>query len=383
MKIAIISFPLRYNYGGIVQAYALQTVLQRMGHDITIIDYEDKCRINWPRFPFSLCKRIFKRFIIGDNKCKVLAEKEYNREVKLKNQNIISFININFSKRKFIRSFEKEIKRNEFDGYVVGSDQVWNPGHFTWLFQTTMSNAYLGFAKGWDVKRVPYAVSFGSKKWDFTKEQTATCKSLVRYFTGISVREDTGIQLCKQYLNVDAVHVLDPTLLLSKEDYLRLIPSKRVSDHKGQIFKYILDKTVEKESIVNHISAKRHQVAFESNSQVDNLKVSINERIQPPVEQWLQAFVDADFIVTDSFHGTVFSIIFNKPFISIANYDRGLDRFTSLLKIFNLSSRLISKESDITEQLLGNIDYTSVNAIWDEWRIKSIGFLSDSLKTNE
>lgn len=383
MKIAIISFPLRYNYGGIVQAYALQTVLQRMGHDITIIDYEDKCRINWLKFPFSLCKRIIQRYIVGDKECKIFVEKEYNREVNLKNQYIIPFINKNIFNRKFIRSFEKDIKSNEFDGYVVGSDQVWNPGHFTWLFQSSMSNAYLGFAEGWDVKRVAYAVSFGSKNWDYTEEQSASCKSLARYFNGISVREDSGLQLCKQYLNVDAIHVLDPTLLLSKVDYLRLIPSCGVSAHKGQIFKYILDKTTEKESIVNYISAIRHQAVFESNSQVDDLKASIKDRIQPPVEQWLQAFVDADFVVTDSFHGTVFSIIFNKPFISIANYDRGLDRFTSLLKLFHLSNRLISNVNDITDQLISDIDYPCVNTIWDKWKTKSINFLSDSLRLDE
>lgn len=383
MRLAIITLPFRYNYGGIVQAYALQTILQRMGHDVTIIDYENRRYVNWFRFPLTFCKRLFKRYIIGDGSSKLFIEADYNKEALIKSQNITPFINRYFPKRQYIRNFNKDIANNEFDGFVVGSDQVWKPGHFTWLFQTEMSNAYLGFAEGWNVKRIAYAVSFGVSEWDYTEEQSVECKRLSHFFDGVSVREDSGVRLCKENLDVNALHVLDPTMLLSKSDYVRLIVGNGVSQHNGGLFEYILDKTKEKDEIVACVAKERGLDVFESNSRVDDLDASLEEQIQPPIEYWLQGFNDADFVVTDSFHGTVFSIIFNKPFVTIANADRGLDRFTSLLKIFGLENRLVTSVNDITCQHLAAVDYSRINNVIADWQRKSMTFLSNALSVNQ
>ena len=105
----------------------------------------------------------------------------------------------------------------------------------------------------------------------------------------------------------------------------------------------------------------------------------ISKCIFPSVSKWLAGFRDASFVVTDSFHGTVFSIIFNKPFISIANKKRGVSRFTSLLKIFGLENRLISSREEISDHLLDGIDFDRINDIKEEWQKKSLGFLKDNL----
>jgi exopolysaccharide biosynthesis predicted pyruvyltransferase EpsI len=119
-----------------------------------------------------------------------------------------------------------------------------------------------------------------------------------------------------------------------------------------------------------YVMAKRKFTDFE--------KECIEDCIFPPATAWLRGFMDAEFVVTDSFHGTVFSILFNKPFIAIGNQDRGLARFSSLLKLFNLENRLIQTSTDIDDKLLHEkINWEKVNAILREKKEQSLRFLND------
>lgn len=99
----------------------------------------------------------------------------------------------------------------------------------------------------------------------------------------------------------------------------------------------------------------------------------------PPVEEWIRGFMDAEFVVTDSFHGTVFSIIFNKPFISIANESRGTTRFTSLLKLFQLEDKLVHSLSDFNLTGYKEINWENVNSILEREKTSSIQFLKENL----
>ena len=144
---------------------------------------------------------------------------------------------------------------------------------------------------------------------------------------------------------------------------------------------YVLDKTPEKSAIINSVKEKLNLRTLEV-MQEEPLTLEtkdISKCIYPSVSKWLSGFRDASFVVTDSFHGTVFSIIFNKPFICIGNQMRGLTRFTSLLKIFGLENRLIFSQKDFSEKLLENIDYEKVNSIKQQWQSKSIEFLKENL----
>jgi hypothetical protein len=384
MKILILTQPLYNNYGGILQAYALQTVLKRMGHDVTT-DSKPYKNPSIVRRIAGVLKRIIFKYVLRKNISTsvffpfLISTKTWN----IINQHTLRFVKENISTVDFFKGKRRpKVKAvKTYDAIIVGSDQVWRKQY------SDVSAHLLDFTKGMNIKRIAYAASFGKDDLsEYTSELIEYTAKLAKQFDAISVREDSGVSLCKKYWNVEAVHLLDPTLLLDKNDYLQLIEhdSKHVSLYQGDLFVYILDRTTEKQQIVNRISSTLLLSAFEilpeKISSSNNLK-ELDKYIYHPVTQWLRSFIDAKFIVTDSFHGTVFSIIFNKPFIVIGNKDRGLVRFSSLLRVFNLENRLISSSYKLSnEVILAKINWDNINNILSDKRIESMRFLSDNLR---
>lgn len=381
MQLAILSLPFRYNYGHHLQAYALQTTLQRMGHNVTFLDHEFHASNKWWRYPLSLSKRAYNRYISGDKRQQIFIEHNLNVEDSLLSTNFKQFRAKYLPQRLNINSFERDIKPSMFDGFVVGSDQVWRPGYFTWTYQTSMSNAFLGFAHDWDIKRIAYAASFGFEDWQYNEEQTQDCAKLAQLFDAISVRESSAVSLCERHLGTKAQHVLDPTMLLEQEDYVHIAETDCSQPTSGELMTYILDNNPKIDNFVLKASRALGQKPFAINSRVEDSHAPIEQRIQPPIAQWLSGFMDAKFVITDSFHGTVFSIIFNKPFITIGNHQRGMTRFLSLLDMFGLSDRLITSpdESKIDKILTTAIDWSFVNKQWHTLRTQSISFLTKAL----
>lgn len=334
MRIGILTLPLHTNYGGILQAYALQTVLERMGHEVVVIDTPN---VKYAPSLFTLSKRIIKRFL--GYRVGVFSERKHNRTYPIISQHTQPFID-KYIHRKVVHS-PKELQESEFDAIVVGSDQIWRPKYYG-----KIEDAYLAFAKGWKIKRVAYAASFGTDEWEYTLEQTKSCGELLKKFDAVSVREASGMGLCKEHFGVDAKHVLDPTMLLDKEDYIRLIEAAGTPKSKGTLLNYILDETPEKRALIEQIAKDKGLVPFRVNSRVEDYTAPLAERIQPPVEEWLRGFYDAEFVVTDSFHACVFSILFGKPFVVVGNKERGMARFESLLKMSGLEDRLVSSIED-------------------------------------
>ena len=165
-------------------------------------------------------------------------------------------------------------------------------------------------------------------------------------------------------------------MLLSADDYVKLFEATGTPESKGSLLCYILDETPEKTALVNKIAEEKHLVPFRVNSMVENPMPPLNERIQPHVEQWLRGFYDAEFVVTDSFHACVFSILFNKPFIVYGNAVRGMSRFMSLLGMFGLSNRLLTDLSKYKQ--LGDINWQEVNALLHGKRKQAKDFLYNS-----
>ena len=345
MRIGILTLPLHTNYGGILQAYALQTVLKHLGHEAVVIDTYKKLHLPLWKWPLSIPKRLISKYLLGKGNT-ILAEYNYNKNLATINQHTQRFIQTNIH-RKIIKDLS-EIKPFDFDTIVVGSDQVWRPCYFKSMFRTTINHSFLDFAKGWKLKRIAYAASFGTEEWEFTEEETEQCKNLAALFDAISVREESGVQLCQSKLNVEATHVLDPTMLLEPYEYVNLIERANTPPSKGNLLCYILDETPEKKRIIENIAKQKSFIPFTVNASVFKNNNDINKCIQPPLEKWLRGFLDAEFIITDSFHACVFSIIFKKPFIAIGNKERGMSRFKSLLKMFDLEERLISEYNDIS-----------------------------------
>jgi hypothetical protein len=373
MRIGILTLPLHTNYGGILQAYALQTVLERMGHDVCLIEKKRQpLRLPLWKAPLSYGKRIIKN--LTGHPYPICFEQKINREEPLVRQNTDKFVN-KYIKRRFVDDFS-EIGKDDFDAIVVGSDQVWRPKYFI----DGIENAYLTFAKEWNIRRIAYAASFGTDKWEYSSEQTTSCRRLLKNFDAVSVRESSAVTLCREHLGVDVKRVLDPTMLLSTNDYMKLFDANGTPKSNGNLLCYIIDETPEKMSFVNKIAQERGLIPFRVNSKVENLIAPLQERIQPPVEQWLRGFYDADFVVTDSFHACVFSILFNKPFFVLGNEKRGLSRFSSLLGMFGMENLLVTNK-DLNEKQ-NDIDWARVMSLLAEEKKKAINFLNENLQLN-
>ena len=368
MKIGILTLPLHTNYGGILQVYALQTVLERMGHEVRVIEKKRK-PLRLPAYKIPLCygKRIAMNLL--GHKTPVFYERKYNREQPVVRQNTDNFIH------KYIHLVQyddfSDIKESEYDAIVVGSDQVWRPKYFG---NNIIEQAYLKFAEDWNIKRIAYAASFGTDEWEYSSQQTKACGRLLKKFDAVSLREESGVELCKQHFGVDAYHVLDPTMLLDKEDYIKLFTDAHTPKSKGNLLYYILDETEEKKAFIKRIADERGLIPFRVNSKVENKNASLSERIQLPVEQWLRGFYDAEFVVTDSFHACVFSILFGKSFVVFGNLGRGLSRFTSLLTMLGLGNRMVIAAENLNN--LKRIDFDDIYKHLNKLKDCSLNFLS-------
>lgn len=351
MKIGVLTLPLAYNYGGILQAYALQKVIKNMGYDVERINYPF---IREEPHVKTIIKRCISKYLLRRYDGLIFYEQKFNKWLPLMMQNTSKFINENIVSSNEIRDFS-EISPNTYDVIVVGSDQIWRPK----MFQLNPALSFLSFAKDWNIKRIAYAASFGTSDWEFDGEQTKGCAGLATLFSFIGVREIDGVDLCKDHLHVDSDFVLDPTLLLEAKDYVELIEKSNVSKSKGTLFDYTLDLSPEKKDLVSFIAKEKCLTPFSVNSKDGNFFCPLEERIAKPVESWLRGFFDSDLIVTDSFHACVFSIIFRKPFVVVANKARGMSRFTSLLGSLGLMERMV-ENIDEYKSMPSEIDYKAV-----------------------
>lgn len=367
MRIAILTLPLHTNYGGILQCYALQTVLQRMGHDVKVLTKLQYGTSYYWIYPLAVCKRMLKRYILRKDVDILRAPHEIRRK------NTDRFIRKYINKYKF-RNWTSDITKG-FDAIVVGSDQIWRPEYFQ-----PIEYAFLSFLEDSKLKRISYAASFGVDYCAYTTEQLAVCSPLLKRFDAVSVRETSGVELCSNYFGVDAVQMIDPTLLLSADDYRLLVNKAKTKPSKGNMLVYILDKTEEKMDLITRIAVERGLNPFWLDSPDEyNDNLPLKEQIKMSVEQWLRSFDDAEFVFTDSFHGCVFSIIFRKQFLVIGNKERGLSRFLSLVKQFSLEDRLIFSFNDYKDNL-AMIDY---GKLYDKLHIlqkQSVLFLRTNLK---
>lgn len=367
MKIGILTQPLQANYGGLLQNYALQQTLIRAGHEVETID--------WGR-PKSLRAELYRmklQFLATwfQSQYPEVRYQPSKKELATIWRNTNHFINAYLNHTVPMHSlneFRHQANIGKYDAFVVGSDQCWRP-----CYNLFLSSMFLEFANDMDVKRISYAASFGTDKWEFSPQQTAVCASLAQKFDLVTVREDSGVTLCKDYLGVDAVHVLDPTMLLSKEDYIQIIEKEQEPKSDGTLFNYILDPDEKKSTFIDKVAHENGLKVFqvlpkcqaETRTRKD-VKTIIDDCVFPGVSTWLRAFMDAEMTVVDSFHGMVFSILFNKPFWVIGNAHRGMSRFTSLLKVFHLENRLLDASGPDDVDLSQSIDWESVNEILKE-----------------
>lgn len=371
MKIGILTLPFNNNYGGYLQAFALMTILRNQGHEVELIYRKHNRRsLRW-RIEKTV-KNIIK-ILLGRKVWSLVPnqEKELRAQGALMMPFVDKFIN-NRSKPLYSSRELKAYVKNRFDAIVVGSDQVWRPEYVP-----DIEDYFLTFLDD-DTRKISYAASFGSDSPIFTKTQKEECGKGIRMFNRVSVRELDGQDIIAEYgwiVRDNVSIVLDPTFLLSKEFYMQLV-SKEESSFKGKMFCYVLDNSNLVSQTINIISESNglEPISFY------NCSKNKGEKILPPIEDWIRGFRDSDFVVTDSFHGTVFSIIFNKPFVTCVNSYRGTSRLKYLLSLFNLSNLLIDDISRIGSINELYINWNLVNSILDRERKASMSFLCNSLR---
>ena len=368
MKIGILSLVLHTNYGGILQSYALQTVLERMGHKAVVLNRNRDIHRSLSKEVLSYVKCFIRKYLLRKN-ISYKSANQQNKERQDIEVNAYAFIS-KYIHTQTVAGITADTF-SDVDAVIVGSDQVWRPRYFKRLWKSGIENSFLAFLGDKSKKRIAYAASFGTDEWEYTEQETNKCAELLKKFDFVSVREDTGIRLCKDKLSrANAQHVLDPTMLLSKEDYIQLVKNANTPKSKGNLLCYILDDIAEKQQLVEQLANKQSLTPFHT-------KVP-KGCVVPPLEQWIRGFMDAEFVVTDSFHACVFSILFHKPFVVIGNKTRGYSRFESLLKLFGLENHLIENVAQFEPSMLEPLS-DDVYKKLDMRKKQSMEFLNNAL----
>jgi len=370
MKIGILTLPFHTNYGGIIQAYALQTVLKNMNHEVYIIN-RNIFELPKNKKLIIYAKRFLKKIFFNRGEIIFLEKKKY-KEYLMLSVNIRQFVDTYFDNIINVKDYS-EVK-NKFDAIVVGSDQIWRA-----LYLNPIENGYLKFSEKWKIKRISYATSFGSDVWSYTPLQTQNCKTLIKKFDAVSVREKSGVELCEKYYNINATHVLDPTMLLPVKHYISIINHCKNKDKiAGELFAYILQHNDLTDSYLNRISNILKYKPYYAST--DRRDVELEKRKTVKMETWLNQFYGAKIVITDSFHACVFSILFKKPFYVLLNND-GNERISSLLKMFDIENRIITNTNFLDEQKLNSeIDWNHVEEVLESQKKQSLDFLHNSLR---
>lgn len=378
MRIAIQTLVGEINYGCMLQAYALQTILQRMGHKVVIINRRENSHSiqSYIYRVLSFLKCLYRIYVLRDEKYVLcnpfnyyyVVERSKLIDFSLMQQFVDEYLNLSplFRSSKSLTTYAEE---QNFDCYIVGSDQVWREAYVSNIY-----DSFLGYLpENNNSIKITYAASFGISEKPISLDKVECCAHLARRFNAISVREKIGKKLVKEMFGLNSTYVIDPTLLLNKDDYESVIGDGHLG--KDKIVTYILDKSLEKEKISKIMSESLNCDEFHLTNyplNEDNIKQAYS------VEQWLEAISNAKFVITDSFHGCVYSILFEKPFLVIANDNRGSERFISLLESLDLSDRIVYNFNGFIrqkERFMDIIDYEVILGKLDELRKNSLSYL--------
>ncbi|WP_413506106.1 polysaccharide pyruvyl transferase family protein [Photobacterium phosphoreum] len=355
------------NYGAVLQAAALHWVIgNKLGYKSEHINYIPVT------IKLSLIGHL--KYKIGNVLRSLKLKKEIIRYSDFKNKNVFEDFRIKYLPRSNdVYSSLDELKSSSFDytHVVVGSDQVWRPSYT----ENSTLVYFLDFLPS-NVKKISYAASFGNDSWELdidTLEHKNVVKAL-NQFNSISVREDSGVNICKNIFDKDVMHVLDPTLLAGKEFFEDIINDsiESESESESEIVYYKLEIDGE---FTSFISSLENKTGYKSENIYYN-KVN-NNYYYYSVDEWLYKIKKSKIIITDSFHCVCFSILFNKQFIYYPNDNRGLSRLNSLLGLLGLENRIY--KADIKNHFR-SIDYEIVNSRLDKLRESSMNFLIEGLR---
>ncbi len=387
MKIGIITFwESTDNYGQVLQAYALQTVLKRLGHDPFQIRYP--LSLSHPKWNTPLWKRIIKIILVYPylknikTYCKKRKDASFACQIQKKNmqRQFPEFRKKYIKCSDFVYSSYEELLSNppQADAYITGSDQVW-----TMSLGVTANRAYFLDFGAPKIRRISYAASFSMSV--YPEKYRTLLRELLRKIDCLSVREFEGVEICRNE-GVFARLVLDPTLLLPKSVYMALSDNSQ----KNEKFVYVYSINIRRpeEMYWDEVKsyARKHNVKlisttssgyFPGREVLDNTTYTYDT-----IPSWIKHISESELVVTTSFHGVVFCLIMHTNFVFIplqtSNY-AGNNRVTSLLSLFGVQGKICSKSSDFESCVEMSIDWKSVDFEINKHKESSIEFLRKSL----
>lgn len=339
--VAILNFHYEnYNYGANLVAYSLSEIIKKIGYKPYVINFD----------PFDDFKPIERyrtiEFINFRNKYLNMTPRFRNRE-------------------------DLKILNNYFDKFVVGSDQVWrkvitNNNMFTYFFD------FLDF----DKKIISYAASFGKSEFEGTEEDSKYVKILLKKFNSISVRENDGQKILKDKFDIKSMVMVDPTLLLTVDDYKKIYVE---NNEKNYVAIYCLFD----EEVINSVHLKK----LFNNKKILNIK-GYNEKFNfgtifkyNSIGKWISGIKNSDFVITDSYHGVLFSLLYNKEFICIGNSSVSYSRFKSIIENISedIAKRMFYSIDEVTDlSKLDRLNYSKINERIKKMRENSVFWLKKS-----
>lgn len=364
MKVAVVTLHRVYNYGSVLQAYATQQVLEKLGHEVRIVDYITEQRTKWR----LLCSP---------------SQKEHSRGMGTLAYRIARFFSICIKELTFGTFVRKrlhltskyisveDLAKNppEADVYITGSDQTWNSDYNEGVDR----GFFLDFIPK-EAKRIAFAASFG--KTEIDEQEAETIRELIKPYSAISVRESSALEILARIDRTDAIQLVDPTLLIKKEEWMTLA-SKRLVKEPYLVLMLLYNED-------NHATEYAREIADEKGLKL--VKISWEHRKPRQVDKlfthrtpsdFLSLLWYADFVVTNSFHGLAFSINFEKQFLVVPREEYN-SRLASLLQMLGLTNRMVSSKESL-RCVSQEIQYEQVRKTLANERNKAFDFLRNSL----
>ena len=372
-KVGIFTYHFADNYGAVLQAYALQRYLAELGCEASFVDYDPDHVSRGGRFWLPTSKaRLRANLIIAYQKYVHLRSRLSSNQDQRRNFRDFRDRHLNIAgiRYKTLRSLRKNPPA--CDAYVCGSDQIWNPSP-----QFGVDPAYyLDFGPP-ETKRISYAASFGKDSVD--PQYHEKLAPLLRQMNSISTREESGVQIVKKISGQDANWVPDPTLL--HRDYSEVTSEQQ--PEADFIMSYVLRDGGYISGVLEHLSRQLGMEVVVPHNPMKRWK-AIGKIVHPGPSQWLGLIKTASLVVTNSFHGTVFCILFQKPFISVGlsgQHASLSERAVSLLGRLGLSDRFITgyEPAHIDELIHREIDWASVGDRLDTWRDEARQYLTNAI----
>ena len=370
-KVELVTLHRVKNYGSVLQAYATQEIVKSLGYDIEIINYypERYTKVGMLKRVKNQNKYLKKSMILRTI-ARLFILPSYIVRFKTFDNFVKKYLNVTDKVYKTIDDVNDNIPYGDI--YMTGSDQVWNYG-WNGMYDRVL---FLDFKNINEKLKIAYAASFGKSKLD--DFEIDTTRDLLKKYDFISLREQSGVNICNDLGIKNTINVLDPTLLLNSDDWNKISSNK--FDNEKYILVYNLNRNNKIDNYAKNLSQKTGLKIKYLSYQLHDFYKEGKMYCNPKVEDFLGLIKNATYIISDSFHATAFSLNFNKQFVIIypGKYST---RLQNILKLLGLEDRVAKDENDL-DIVKHDIDYKNVNKLLNEERKKSIEWLKEKLNYN-